>query len=77
MKKKSISRQMVEDLLALHYKQQNKLKKGIFFGGYHEEDVSELIKRAFWKESNESITLKINKDPDDYHITVEILELKS
>jgi len=76
MVKRNIVSEMVEDLLNLHYSQQGKLRKGTIFGGWHEDDIDGLVSKALWKEGNDSITLKINKDTDDYHISVEIVDIE-
>ena len=38
--------------------------------------LKDLVSRALWRYDNESITLKINKDPDEYHISVEIVDIE-
>ena len=73
---KKIIDQMTEDLLNLHYKQKAELRKGVIFGGWHEDDIKDLVSRVLWRYDNESITLKINKDPDEYHISVEIVDIE-
>ena len=67
---------MVEDLLNLYYKQASELRKGTIFGGWHEDDVEKLISRALWRHGNQSITLKFNKELDDHHISVEIVDIE-
>tara|TARA_B110000495_G_C22515809_1_gene315041 strand:+ start:239 stop:481 length:243 start_codon:yes stop_codon:yes gene_type:complete len=76
MVKRNIVSEMAEDLLNLHYSQQAKLRKGTIFGGWHEDNIEALISKAIWREGNDSITLKINKDSDDNHISVEILDIQ-
>jgi hypothetical protein len=75
--KKDITTRMCEDLLALYHKmKKDTLQEGETHGGCHEIDVSNMVKRALWREGNDSVTLKISKGSDDYHILIEVKELK-
>lgn len=73
---KKIIDQMTEDLLNLHYKQKAELREGTVFGGWHEDDIQDLVSRALWRFDNKSISLKINRELDDHHISVEILKIE-
>lgn len=74
---KDIPRKMCEDLLELYYSsRKSTLQENEIRGGCHEQDVANIVRRALWKEGNDSITLEINKSSDDYHLDIKIQKLK-
>jgi len=73
-KNKSISRQMMDDLMDL-YEKKFKIKEGLFFGGLHEDGVSEIVRNALHRDGNKSVTIKVSLDQDEYHLNAEIKRL--
>ena len=73
---KNIINEMVEDLMHL-YEKKFKIKEGLFFGGLHEDGVSEIIRNAIHRDGNKSVTIKVSLDQDEYHFNAEIKELSN
>lgn len=50
--------------------------EGMGFGGMHESDLEWIVSNALWRENNKSITLKVSKDLDDYHLNINIEKIE-
>jgi len=50
--------------------------ENVTHGGLHPSSLAKIVENIFWSgERNfESVTLKVSKERDDYHISVEVLE---
>lgn len=50
--------------------------ENVTHGGLHPSSLAKIVENIFWSaERNfESVTLKVSKEVDDYHISVEVLE---
>lgn len=71
--KKSISREMMDDLMDL-YERKFKVKKGLLFGGLHEDGIGEIIRNSLIRDANKSVTIKISMDQEN-QFNAEIKEL--
>lgn len=75
MSKRNIPNEMAEDLMNLFYEKTYNLKKGIHFGGCHVDEVSDLVNRSLFLANHDSITLKISKSEDRYHVNINIEDI--
>lgn len=75
MKKQTIPEEMAEDLLNLFYEKTYKIKRGINFGGCHIDEVSDIVNRSLFLAHHDSITLKISKAEDKYHVNINIEDI--
>jgi|TARA_Y100000022_G_scaffold109444_2_gene94573 hypothetical protein len=52
------------------------IQEGVTFGGLKDFDLTNIAKLLLWKSNAKEFTLKVAKDIDDYHINIEIKEIK-
>jgi hypothetical protein len=52
------------------------MQEGVTFGGLKDFDLTNIAKLLLWKSNAKEFTLKVTKDIDDYHINIEIKEIK-
>jgi|TARA_E500000178_G_scaffold345986_1_gene396836 hypothetical protein len=52
------------------------MQEGVVFGGLKDFDLTNIGKLLLWKSNAKEFTLKVTKDIDDYHINIEIKEIK-
>ena len=52
------------------------IQEGVTFGGLKDFDLTNIAKLLLWKLNAKEFTLKVTKDIDDYHINIEIKEIK-
>jgi len=52
------------------------VQEGVVFEGLKDFDLTNIAKVLLWKSNAEAFTLKVAKDIDDYHINIEIKDIK-
>lgn len=51
--------------------------EGSTHGGLSPSSIQDIISYVLYQENNTSVTFKINKDIDDYHLSLEVINKQS
>lgn len=51
--------------------------EGSVHGGLSPSSIQDIISCVLYQENHNSVTFKINKDIDDYHLSLEIIQKES
>ena len=51
--------------------------EGSTHGGLSPSSIQDIISYILYQENNSSVTFKINKDIDDYHLSLEVINKES